>query len=1056
MKTSAEVLMRRMELLYENIYNLLQGFQQASKSLGSEISVNIKKYDVNNDTETIEAVVINSFQKLQQELTRMDANYKSLISSDNLTFTLEADGSISSQVKTSFINAEYLENFNFDGSQCIVDKKTIVDDLIFPAVKIPITINSKLLSDINCKIYEIENGWEAIKDNPTILDLEYLHNNGIIGYKETEKVLKLEKQQVQYFGKFTVENLVVDATNMYTATLNSIQYTGLYTLGNSIDLKIGDLLVSKSGSAKYNITYIDKFAKSIKITRIAGSEVLAIGIDALYFNEKIGNNSNIVAIPVKPNQKLIVFLSTENLKNISFPSNGVKLDTAEYKVIYQNQTFTLDEFFSTYVTNFSEYLLSFINETTIPINLGIQPNKPVLDAVNFKVIQINKHLTDAKSVTEIAELSKRKQSIQNEIDFKQTQINQLQQEVDTLKFKSTDEKTFKLNKIVSYRQEINVLKTNLITISKDIDSNAILNGLKNTIPKYKVVAFWGMQEPIYSPLTKPQTIIKYDVQYRYLSKNIDTVESTAFKIVSNGKEVSVAFSSWNDLTTKTLNKTTDINGNLVWETTIMDSVDDININQLAIPISESESVEIKIRAVSEAGYPIAPLKSEWSEIIRKDFPTELIQKDITSTINQNTLDLNKAEFESILINAGLLNHVAGIIKESEKTFFHNAKDITSGQYTAEQKNIPLDIAISTLFKELEQLKNANVTNNLVVNLVDFNNESFVVRNNTTMDLFAGNYSDSVSLLDSTKWGSIIRKKGYIKIRNNNIIPIEIKTLVPGTSLTQANAVNYYNVPIKGEGGLVQYPKQIIYFRNIDITGQLGDVFKLITQKLPETATYPRLSDINASVPDSDKNIVYYEDNTVKICKLNDNYATEFVAFTTNHPLFELVNLNKIRSEFDRIKLYTNNIKVSQYQSEVVDADILGLGFDDNDFYCIGKNSCGSFLYPVIANMNSIQVIGNTTVSTLIIPKESEILIPFVFEFRMIDRIGNINGELGFDANNNLIYSKKIGIDMFLNNEMFKFDINVTAKLRSKINLTDSLNLKSVIGAQSDSEPTTLG
>jgi hypothetical protein len=1050
MKTSAEELMRRMELLYENVYNLLSGFQQASKSIGSDISVTIKKDDGSE-----EIVSINSFQKLQQELTRIDNNYRSLISSDNLSYTVNADGSISQQTKTSFLNAEYLENFDFDGTKCVVDKQSIVNDLVYPTVKIPITIDSKLLSDIRCKIFEINEGWDNIPDNPTLIDIDYLHNNGIIGYKEVERTLTLEKQQVQYFGKFTVESSIEKSSNQYDIVLGDIQYTSLYTLGNSIDLRVNDILVSKTGSSKYIITYIDKFLKKVSLTRIAGIEPVFVSVDSLVFNETILSDENIVGIPVKPNQKLLVFLSTENLKNISFPSKGIKLDTSDYKVIYQNRTYTLDEFFSTFVTNFSEYLMSFINETTIPINLGIRPSKPQLDRVNFKIVQINKHLTDAKSVTEIADLNKRKQSIQNEIDFKQTQINQLQNEVDTLKFKSTEEKNFKIEKIIATRQQMNILKSNLLGVTRDIDSNAIKNGLKTTKPKYKTIGFWSIQEPIYSPLTKPQHIIKYDVQYRYLSKNIDTVENTAYTMVSNGKEISVAFSPWNDLATKTLNKVENIDGKMEWETSIMDSVEDININQLAITISENESIEIRVRAVSEAGYPISPLKSEWSEIIRLDFPIELKQKDISSAITQNNTDLNKAEFESILSNLGLLNHVAGTIKEAEKTFHHHAKDIASGQYSEEQKNIPLDVLISNLVKEINQLKSSDITNNLTVQLVDFNNESFVVRNNTTMELFAGNYSDSINLLDSTKWGSIIRKKGYIKVRNNNNIPIEIKTLVPGTTLTAANGVNYYNVPIKAEDRLIQDPKQIIYFRNVDLTGQNEDIFKLVKNKLTDTSTVPRLSDIDSSVPDADKNVVYLENELIKLCKLNPNYNTDFIAVTTEHPLFELTNLNKIKPEFERLKLYTNNIKADQYQSEVNDTDVMGLGFYDNDFYAIGKNSCGSFLYPVIANRASIQVIGNTAVSTLIIPKESEILIPFIYEFRMIDRFGNINGELDFDPNNNLIYTKKIGIDMFLNNELFKFDINVISKLRSKVNITDSLNLKSITGIHTDSEPSNL-
>jgi hypothetical protein len=1052
METSAEKLLKKLELLYENIFALLNGFHEASKTLNDNISIQMKEEDGSS-----KEVIINSFQKLQQELTRLDSNYKSLINADNLSYIVNYDGSISQINKTSFINAEYLDSFKIS-DECFIDRNSIVDELVFPSVKLPITIQNKLISDINVKIFEIVEGWDLITENPSIIDLEYLESVGKITYHKSVKTLKTEKQQVKYFGKFNVETIKQLTTNQYEITINDTKYYGLNSIGASVELKVGDIFVSKNGNLKFSIDYIDKFKKLLKITRIAGSGTLTIGIDQLYFNEILENSDeNVIGIPVKPLQKLVIFISTENFKNISYPSLGIKINTETYKVVYKSQTYTLDEFFSKFVTNFSEYLVSYINDIGIPINLGVKPMKPVLDKANFKVVQINKHVTDSKTVSQIEDLNKKKQSIDNEIVFKETQVNQIQQELETGKFKSAEEKNQKLNKITTYRQQINALKQNWLVIAQNIENYAIETGLKENKPKYRAIAFWPIQEPIYSPLTKPQNIIKYDVQYRYLSKGVDTVENTAYTMISEGKEITVAFSSWVDLSTRTLNKTKNVLGELIWEQPVMDSIDDININQLSIPINENESLEVRVRAVTEAGYPISPLKSEWSEIMRIDFPPNLKQNNINSAISKNITDLNKAEFENILFNKGLLSHISGTFKEGEKTFFHHAKDIASGQFTEEQKNIALDSIISRILKEIESLRQINTTNNVSINLVDFNNENFIVSNNTTMELFAGNYLDSINLLEKKTWGSIIRKRGNIRIRNNNQVPIEIKTLVPGTFLNSTNASQYYNAPIKTVSAenqtiFVQNPKQIIYFRNVDLTGQQEDIFKLVKPKLENTITNPRTTDIDNTAQDNEKNIVYREENVIKICKLLDEYATNFVAYTTEHPLYDYDNFNKIETEFDRLELYTANIKAQQYQSETLPEDVDGLGFHDNDIFAVGQNSCGAFFYPIIANPVSFMVVGNTTVSTLIIPKDSELIIPFIFEYRMIDRLGNVNGELNFDTTNSLVYSKKIGIDMLINNELFKFDINVTSKLRSKVVSIESMNINSVLGSYNDESP----
>lgn len=1047
MESSAEKLLSNIEIFYQNIYNLLVAFQQSTTALNQNIEVTLTNLD-----RTTSVVNVNSFQKILQELSRIDANYKSLISSDNLSYTIGADGSISQQTKTSFMNAEYLENFTIDVDNLKIDRNPNIDDLVFPSVKLPITLDNNIRSNIFCRIFDIVSGYENIPENPTILDIEYLYTNGELQYSEINRSLELQKQQVKYFGKFTTEVCVTESSNIYDVILNSVQYTGLNIIGNAIDLKNGDILVSSTGSSKYQISNLDKFNKRMKLLRIAGSESIAVGIDNLFFNEIMESDTNIVNVPIKPSKKLVIFLSTENLKNISFPSKGIKIDTSSYMVTYENQQLSLDEFFGKYVTNFSEYLIALLEDTTIPPSLGIVPNKPTLIYRNFKVVQINKHLSSSKTITELTEFNKQKQLVQNEITFKQTLIDDLQAEIDSVKFKSVEEKNYRLNKIAQYRTDINVLNQNLLTISRDIDNNATQYGLKTITPKYKVIGFWELQNPILNPLTKAQHIVKYEIQYRYLSKNSDVVDTTSYKIQSGDKEINVAVSNWNDYRSKSLQKVKTVDGTYNWETPVLESSEDININQCIISINENESIEIRVRAISEAGYPIAPLKSEWSEILRIDFPNELKENNISSLISQNNLDLSKSEFNGILQKHGLLSHINNQIKEGEKTFLHKANDITSGQYTNEQKNIPLDVIITNILNEIDLIKSSKDENNITVNFIDFNNESFSVKNNSTLEVFGGNYTDNLNILDQSKWGSIIRKRGYIKIRNNNLVPIELKSISPGTTFNGDTAPNYFNVPVsltdQTNPQLYQKPGQILYFRNIDLSGQTADIFKLVIPKVDASLTKPQPIYIDNTVPDVDKNIIYYdfEDDTVKICKLLPEYNRNFNAFTIGHPNYTYDTMQSLVEEFNRLSLHTSNIKLTQKQSEMLPDTEQTLGFSDNDYYAIGYNTCGAYLYPIISNAEKISVVGNTATSTLVIPKESEILIPIIFEYRMIDRLGNINGEANFDVNNSLEYSKKIGIDMIINNELFKFDINVTAKLKSKITPIDNINLNSIISA----------
>ena len=84
-------------------------------------------------------------------------------------------------------------------------------------------------------------------------------------------------------------------------------------------------------------------------------------------------------------------------------------------------------------------------------------------------------------------------------------------------------------------------------------------------------------------------------------------------------------------------------------------------------------------------------------------------------------------------------------------------------------------------------------------------------------------------------------------------------------------------------------------------------------------------------------------------------------------------------------------------------------------------------------------------ATLIVPKESELIIPVIYEYRMMDRIGKVNGENDTTINDAISYSKKIGIDLMINNELFKFDINVSSNLKSTVTPLENLNITSVVG-----------
>ena len=274
--TTAEQLFSNLEFLYENIYNLLIGFQQANNGI-NDIEVTLKKKSTTEIGKfTTEKIKIKSFENILSEINRLQSNFNSLTNTDNISYVLNGDGSLSQVTKTSFISAEYLYGFKDYLSQetCITDDNNFIRNMLFPNVKIPVELSNKLNSDIHCRIFEIKDGWENVlsikNDDLTILQLKYLKDNGLIVADDYSIELKPELTHIKYFGKFSIIEIINSKTTEYELVLDNVKYEGVNTYGIILDLKVNDILVTKDGTAKYIITDINLLTKNVKIKQIAG------------------------------------------------------------------------------------------------------------------------------------------------------------------------------------------------------------------------------------------------------------------------------------------------------------------------------------------------------------------------------------------------------------------------------------------------------------------------------------------------------------------------------------------------------------------------------------------------------------------------------------------------------------------------------------------------------------------------------------------------------------------------------------------------------------------
>ena len=1002
-KTSMNVIVERMELLYENIYNLLEAFRVASNSNTlQDVDVTLR-----NEDGTTRTVKVNSFHQLQQEVNILNNNFRALTNENNITYILNGDGQISQYTRTSFANSPYIDIEKITiPKTATTDFRDLISEMIYPSVRLPITINSEYYQyDCLARIFNITSGWDSIPDNPTILQLQQLINNGtVVSDPEEQHVLTPSKKQVTLFGAFNIENI---QSTLYT--LDTLYYTAINMNGNGHLLKVGDILVSDTGASKYRVLSVNQQDNIVELSRVSGVETLTVGIKKLYYNQTIDNSELVVGLPIKPRQQFVVFFSSESKVATSYPSLGVKIDTSNFNVTYNDTIYSIDEFYTDFVTNLADYLKAVCEESTIPYSQGIEPSAPELLTSNFQVVQINGHITNSSEIAEINKINTQKQSLLNEVDNYQRNINNLKAEISSNKYSSDKERSEKQNEIAQLESKIETLNASILSLSRNINEISLNNALEDSKAKYKVVGFWHIQDDLYSPATGIQKIVGYEVQYRYLSSSTDEIKNTTLKMVDNGSEVSVVFSAWNNCETPRLTKRKNIDGSVEWEEESITSVDEININQCMITIKENEAVEVRVRAISEAGYPTSPMKSAWSNIVRINFPSELKQTSLDGVLQQNEADIRNAEFRQILRNYGLLSHISSQLVDNGRTYAHEANMITSGLFTSEMKNIPLDEAMKSFERRIVELENKFSLNDIELYLVDFDGKEIPISNNSEIDIYAGRVSDQYDISEPKLYGNILRKKAYIKIKNPNSVSVEMKSLQPhGMETIDA----LYKVPIQTNSsfGFLQETGQIIYFRNLDLS--LSQNFPIYQDWFQEDLKeYPKSQTDRVST-----NCLFLNAQGEKEFGFADETVASFAGLSMDTPKIyqDIKILNKI-ALFNRVVKSSKQLLLEN------------LTFSEEMKYAIGRYTTGAFFYPILQPLTSLQVKGQQSSSTLVLGAGQEILVPIIFEYRMFDALGRLDGEPKQEFKE-LKYEKTLGVSLNITNKPFTFDIKATVSL----------------------------
>ena len=704
--------------------------------------------------------------------------------------------------------------------------------------------------------------------------------------KIDEQVFDLDPNELSYQGEFSVLNIQEDRINRKLFyVLNTLDYLEVST--NQIQqLKIGsELIVNREKtSTRYKVIEVStaELNPRVRVEKLEGLEAIPVGVATLKIYSPIVYKKT-VKVSVGYNERNLVFAKPINTENHLLSRNwslgtGYWTNDLRLNSNSPDNGITMEQFYTDYVYDYGTVLQDLVAKKT-PNKLAGIPVSPTLNSNNFKVVQINKHLTDTPDSNLIKQKHNYQQSLKSQLEQVSQAIISRNKRFKFEKFKSESSKK-------QAYLEIEELSTKKDSASRLLTSTTqeILDLSKSTFsevqPVFRVRGFWSIPEAVVTRSTKPKEVVQFRVQYRYLSKdgkenpietfNVDNTQSTA------------AFSNWNEFKTDARKRIFDpATGAYSWQIEDVTSADTPNINQLDISIRANERVEVRVKSISEVGWPESPVESDWSDILTVDFPDNL-----NNVLNENSFILQEANKEDLKANVtrelsakGLDEHLSDTFTVNSKVFHHDSNKILSG--FKDENGVALDLyeylkKMEDRIKTLEEkIKRAKGELEIIVLR---NNQEFIVTNGSEIT-FNIECEDYLQAFRGTgiPTGRVYRNNIYVikdfvvKIRNKSAdSPLGLlssRNYLTNTSVYNSNAPQIFWVNDQDElitsdstgQTRTQLNYQYIWSTNYDSV--TANTVNKLSENIGNTFNNRGSNSITSVLGSTEYNIGYYE-NTI--------------------------------------------------------------------------------------------------------------------------------------------------------------------------------------------------
>ena len=515
-----------------------------------------------------------------------------------------------------------------------------------------------------------------------------------------EQTFDLLPNVLLYDGVFNVLRIEEDALNRKLwYHVNTLNYVVNETL-QLRQLSVGDELIINqvTSSTRYTVVEISKSESNnrLRLERVEGLQPIPVGVGSLKIYSPVVYRKR-VRISVGYNERNVLFVKPVNAdlnlvakdwsKGSGFYTNDLKLSSNT-----PENGYTMDQYYFEFVYDYGEVLQDLVQKK-VPNKLAGVPNVVSLSGSNFKVVQINRHLTDSPDANLLLNKNNYANTLRNEITQIEASITDRKNKLRVLKFADTASRREKEQEVTNLENQ-KVSKSNLLsTLNQEILSLS-KSPSTNVEPRFRLRGFWSFPEPVTSLSSRdnsgnntiilPQEVVQFRVQYRYISKDGREPQIETFNVATNpggSSQTTAAFSNWNEYKTDVRKRIFDeATQTYFWQIEDIESADTPNINQIDIAISSNEQVEIRMKSISEVGWPESPVESDWSEILTVAFPD-----DLNNVLNDNDFILQEASREELRLtmnNAldaiGLREHLADASSTTDQVFYHSSERILSG------------------------------------------------------------------------------------------------------------------------------------------------------------------------------------------------------------------------------------------------------------------------------------------------------------------------------------------------------------------------------------------